>query len=125
MSRWAAAGAILWLALAAGRLPGLTRLTLIDLLFLLAPLVIAPIGLRLIAFATSPGSGLLAATVRSQPVGAAFATVAFLLPIGVAAAIFASVWLLVCAIRSEERRVGKGCRAWWWGWDSVGECEPS
>src|SRR5437868_3818524 len=98
MSRWAAAGAILWLALVAGRLTGLTRLTLIDLLFLLAPLVIAPLGLRLIAFATSPGSGLMAAAVRSQPVGAAFATVAFLLPIGVAAAIFASVWLLVCAI---------------------------
>src|SRR5438132_7700755 len=98
MSRWAAAGAILWLALVAGRLTGLTRLTLIDLLFLLAPLVIAPLGLRLIAFDTSPGSGLLAAAVRSQPAGAAFATVAFLLPIGVAAAIFASVWLLVCAI---------------------------
>ena len=98
MSRWAAAGAILWLALVAGRLTGLTRLTLIDLLFLLAPLVIAPLGLRLIAFATSPGSGLMAAAVRSQPVGAAFATVAFLLPIGVAAAIFASGWLLVCTI---------------------------
>ena len=91
MSRWAAAGAILWLALVAGRLTGLTRLTLIDLLFLLAPLVIAPLGLRLIAFATSPGSGLLAAAVRSQPVGAASATVAFLLPIGVAAAIFDGV----------------------------------
>lgn len=36
--------------------------------------------------------------MRIQPVGAALAAVAFLLPIGVAAAILVSVWLLVCAI---------------------------
>lgn len=89
---------MVWLALIALRLGGLIRLTLIDLLFLLAPLVIAPLGLRLIAFDQGPASRPLAAAVRIQPVGAALATVAFILPIGVAAAILASAWLLVCAI---------------------------
>lgn len=94
----AADGGVVWLALVASRLSGLTRLTLIDLLFLLAPLVIAPLGLRLIAFDQGPASLLLAAAVRIQPIGATLATVSFLLPIGVAAAILASAWLLVCAI---------------------------
>jgi hypothetical protein len=71
---------------------------LIDLLFLLAPLVIAPLGLLLIAFDSGPASRLLAAAVRIQPVGAGLATVSFLVPIGAAAAILASTWLLVCAI---------------------------
>jgi hypothetical protein len=60
--------------------------------------VIAPLGLRLITFDPGPASRLLAAAVRIQPVGAALACVAFLLPLGVAAAILASTWLLVCAI---------------------------
>jgi hypothetical protein len=94
----AAGGGIVWLALAVSRLGGLTRLTLIDLLFLLAPLVIAPLGLRLIAFDAVSASRLLAAAVLVQPLGAAVTTVSFLLPIGGAAAILASVWLLVCAI---------------------------
>jgi len=94
----ATVGGIVWLALVTSRLTGLTRLTLIDLLFLLAPLVIAPLGLRLIAFDTGPATRLLAAAVRIQPVGAALAAVAFTLPMGVAAAILASAWLLVCAI---------------------------
>jgi len=94
----AGGGGIVWLVLIATRLSGLTRLTLIDLLFLLAPLVIAPLGLRLIGFDQGLASRFLAAAVRIQPVGATLATVSFLLPIGVAAAILASAWLLVCAI---------------------------
>jgi hypothetical protein len=94
----AAGGGIVWVALVTSRLTGLTRLTLIDLLFLLAPLVIAPLGLRLIAFDPGPASRLLTAAVRIQPVGAVLATVSCLLPLGVAAAIPASAWLLVCAI---------------------------
>jgi hypothetical protein len=98
MSRSAAGGGIVWLALIASRLSGLTRLTLIDLLFLLAPLVIAPLGLALIAVHQGRASRLLAAAARIQPAGAALAAVSFLLPIGIAAAILASAWLLVCAI---------------------------
>jgi hypothetical protein len=94
----AAGGGIVWVALVTSRLTGLTRLTLIDLLFLLAPLVIASLGLRLIAFDSGPASRLLAAAVRIQPVGAGLATLSFLVPIGAAGAIMASTWLLVCAI---------------------------
>ncbi len=94
----AAGGGLVWLALVASRISGLTRLTLIDLLFLLAPIVIAPLGLRLIDVDQGLASRCLAAAVRIQPIGAALATVSFLLPIGVAAAILASAWLLVCAI---------------------------
>jgi YndJ-like protein len=93
-----AGGGVVWLGLVTTRLTGLTRLTLIDLLFVLAPLVIAPLGLRLIAFGQGPASRLLEAAVRIQPIGAALATVSFLLPIGRTAAILASGWLLVCAI---------------------------
>jgi hypothetical protein len=97
LSPSAAGGGIVWLVLVASRLSGLTRLTLIDLLFLLAPLVIAPLGLRLIAFDAVPAS-LLTAAVRLQPVGATFVAVSFLLPIGVPAATLALAWLLVCSI---------------------------
>lgn len=94
----AVGGAVVWLALVASKLAGLTRLTLIDLLFLLAPLAITPLGLALIAFDEGLPQVLLAAAIRVQPIGAVLAVVALLLPIGVPAAILASAWLLVCAI---------------------------
>lgn len=98
MSRSAVGGAVVWLALIAGRLGGLSRLTLIDLLFLLAPLVIAPLGLRLIAFDGASAARLLAVAVRIQPLGTALATISFFLPIGVVAGSLALGWLLVCAV---------------------------
>jgi len=91
-------GGIVWLALVASRLAGLTRLTLIDLLFLLAPLTIAPLGLALITLDERLPQVLLTAAIRVQPIGAMLAVVAFLLPIGLPAAILATAWLLVCAI---------------------------
>jgi hypothetical protein len=94
----AVGGGVVFIALVASRLAGLTRLTLIDLLFLLAPLVIAPLGLALIGFDGGLPSSLLLVATRVQPIGAALAVVAFLLPIGLAAAVVASGWLLVCAI---------------------------
>jgi hypothetical protein len=95
---FAVGGGILWLALIASRLAGLTRLTLIDLLFILAPLVIAPLGLRLIRLDEALPSSLLLTAVRLQPVGAVLAVIAFLIPIGLPTAVVASGWLLVCAI---------------------------
>jgi YndJ-like protein len=91
-------GGIAWLALVASRLVGVTHLSLIDLLFLLAPLVIAPLGLALIAFDEGLPSSLLTGAIRVQPIGAVLAVIAFLLPISVPAAILATGWLLVCAI---------------------------
>ena len=95
---FAVGGGIVWLGLVGSRLGGLTHLTLIDLLFLLAPLVIAPLGLALIAFDEGLPQVLLSAAIRIQPVGAVLAVVAILLPIGLPAAILAAAWLLVCAI---------------------------
>jgi hypothetical protein len=94
----AVGGGVVWLALIGSRLAGLTRLTLIDLLFLLAPLVIAPLGLRLIRFDEGLPSSLLLTAIRVQPVGAMLAVIAFLLPIGLPAAVVAFGWLLVCAV---------------------------
>ena len=94
----AVGGGIVWLALVGSRLTGLTHLTLIDLLFLLAPLVIAPLGLALIAFDEGLPSSLLRAAILIQPLGALLAVAAFLLPIGLPAAILAAAWLVVCAI---------------------------
>jgi len=91
-------GGVVWLALVGSRLGGLTRLTLIDLLFLLAPLVIAPLGLALIDFDEGLPSSLLLVATRVQPLGALLAVLAFLLPIGIPAAAVASGWLLVCAV---------------------------
>lgn len=95
---FAVGGGIVWLILVGSRLTGLSHLTLIDLLFLLAPLVIAPLGLPLIAFDDGPPQVLLRTAIRVQPAGAVLAVVAFLLPVGLPAAILASAWLLVCAI---------------------------
>jgi hypothetical protein len=94
----AVGGGVVFIALVASRLAGLTRLTLIDLLFLLAPLVIAPLGLALIGFDDGLPSSLLVVATRVQPIGAVLAVIAFLLPIGLPAAVVGSGWLLVCAI---------------------------
>jgi len=91
-------GGIVWAALVASRLAGLTRLTLIDLLFLLAPLVIAPLGLRLVGFDAGVPARLLHLALLVQPAGALFAVVSFLLPTGGAGGIVASAWLGVCGI---------------------------
>jgi hypothetical protein len=91
-------GGVVFIALVASRLAGLTRLTLIDLLFLLAPLVIAPLGLALIDFDDGLPSSLLLVATRVQPIGAVLAVTAFLLPFGLPAAVVASGWLLVCAV---------------------------
>jgi len=94
----AVGGGIVWLALVASRLVGLTHLSLIDLLFLLAPLTIAPLGLALIAFDEGLPQALLSAAIRVQPVAAVLAVVAFLLPIGLPAAMLAAAWLVVCTM---------------------------
>ena len=94
----AVSGAIVWFVLVVTRFSGVTQLTLIDILFLLAPLVIAPLGLRLVRFDGDLASRLLSTAVRIQPVGAVLAVAAFLLPIGLPAAIVASAWFVVCTI---------------------------
>jgi hypothetical protein len=88
----AAAGGAAWLLVATLAIAGAVGLGLIDVLFLLGPLVVVPLGLDLL-----PGPGprpLLAAARWLQPPAAAAVVCSFLLPPGQAAGIFASVWLL-------------------------------
>ena len=93
-------GLLAWLALAVGSALADAWVGTITLLFLLAPLVIVPLALEVIAnFAGSeppPGSERLAR--RLQPAGAVLAAASFAFSPGVTAAVIASGWLLVCGL---------------------------
>lgn len=94
----ALAGTVVWLALVLSRLVNLTRLTLIDVLFLLGPLVIAPLGLGLVAFGEGVPARLLAISRGAQPFGAALAVLSFIVPVGSTGGVLAGGWLVVCAL---------------------------
>ena len=76
------------------------RLTLVDLLLLLAPLVTVPLGLRLVPFSGARSRQLLALARIVQPLGAAAAVVSFLFAPGWTAGVIAIGWLLACAVAS-------------------------
>lgn len=78
--------------------PLLGRLSLIDLLLLLAPLIVVPLGLRLVPFGGNISRQILALSRVAQPLGAAAALVAFLMSPGWTAGLIALPWLLVCGI---------------------------
>ena len=65
-------------------------------LFLLAPLVLVPLGYRLLEIAV-PGSRPPAVALRLLPVGAGLLLVSFWLPAGPAAAVLAAPWLAITA----------------------------
>jgi hypothetical protein len=74
--------------------------SLVDLLLLLAPVVVVPLGFRL-APLTRPHAVLVLRIARyAQPVGALGAVVSFLPPIGWTAGLMAAAWLVVCVIAS-------------------------
>ena len=75
--------------------PLVGNLTLVDLLLLLAPVLIVPLGLRLVPFQGPRARQLLGAARLLQPIGAATAIVSFL----VAGAI-ALGWLISCGVTS-------------------------
>lgn len=74
------------------------NLSLVDLLLLLAPLVIVPLGLRLVPFKGYRSRQVLALARVIQPIGAVAALVAFLMSPGWTAGIIALGWFLVCVI---------------------------
>jgi hypothetical protein len=77
-----------------------TGLSLIDLLLLLAPVVLVPMGFRL-APLTRPHAVVVLRVARyAQPVGALGAVASFLVPIGATAGLLAALWLVVCVIAS-------------------------
>ena len=97
--RWnmtsAKVGAFLWIVIAVLVFLGRTPLGVIDVLFLLAPLVVVPLGLELLrrhAFAQPVTLGRIACIV--QPFAALLAVVSFWFPAGLFAGALASAWLL-------------------------------
>jgi hypothetical protein len=90
-------GAVVWAGLAVLARIGIVRVGGIELMFLFAPLVIAPLGMEL-------GRVIVGARQldeiarRLQPVGATLAMVATLLAPGRSAGILAIGWMLICLL---------------------------
>jgi YndJ-like protein len=80
--------------------PLIGHLTLVDLLLLLAPVVIVPLGLRLVPLSGRLSTRMLWLARCLQPVGALAAVAAFLLSPGWPAGFVALGWLAVCGIAS-------------------------
>jgi len=93
----ATAGAAVWAGVAVLARVGIARVGAIELMFLFAPLVIVPLGLEL--GRTMGVGGRMQELARwLQPVGAALAIVAMLLPPGRRAGLAALGWLLICGL---------------------------
>jgi len=76
------------------------RLTLVDLLLLLAPVVIVPLGLRLVPLRGRRAVRILQLARLLQPAGAGALVVAFLFPPGWTAGVMALGWQAACAVAS-------------------------
>lgn len=76
------------------------QLTLVDLLLLLAPVVIVPLGLRLVPLRGRWATRMLRLARLVQPFGAVAAVMAFLLPQGWIAGVIALGWLVPCVLAS-------------------------
>jgi YndJ-like protein len=112
---WAAgcatAGAAAWAGIAVLARMGIARVGAIELLFLFAPLVIVPLGMELSR--VIGGRGAFHELARwLQPLGAAFAVVAILLPPGRRAGTFALGWLVVCLFMAGSGVEGLARSLW-------------
>jgi len=97
----ATAGAAVWAGMAVLARMGVARIGAIELMFLFAPLVIAPLGIELGRRMASDGR-LGALARRLQPLGAGLAVAAICLPPGKRAGIVALGWLFVCLLMAGE-----------------------
>lgn len=90
-------GAATWVLVAVASGAGLLPLSLIDVLALLAPLVVVPLGLGLAdQWDSRRGSILIRRTISVLlPIAACLMVASFLFPAGFAAACFAGAWLVV------------------------------
>jgi len=95
MSRNAIAGEVAWIGFVSASRLHWAHLTTIELLFLLAPLVVVPLGLELcVRFTGIDGSGIPIRIAQTVQLPAALcATASFWFQPGIAAAIFALPWL--------------------------------
>src|SRR5256714_6861128 len=80
--------------------PLVGNLTLVDLLLWLAPVLIVPLGIRLLPFQGPRARQLLGAARLLQPIGAATAIVSFLFAPGALAGAIALGWLISCGVTS-------------------------
>jgi hypothetical protein len=124
--RWAAvcatAGAAVWAGIAVLARIGIARLGAIELLFLFAPLVIVPLGLEL-GRVLGGGGRIYELARRKQPLGAALAVVAMVIPPGRVSGFLALGWLVVCLLLAGDgvlklvfalsKNAGGGARATW------------
>lgn len=111
-------GISIWLILIVAASFNLIRLNLIELLFLLAPWVIAPTASLLLPPVNgSPLQRLLVRTQWPIFVAAALATSSFLLPAGPVAGALASCWLLVCLAFALDCMI----RIWKWRLESFSQ----
>ena len=128
----AVAGGPVWVILVTGVFLGNFRLSIFELLFLLAPWVVVPLVLSLVP-ATSPNriAGVSAAMIRHLLFpGAALATVSFFLREGRAAGALVCLWLLVAIalashglerlVRSRMKSFSEFCFAVGEGYTLVG-----
>jgi len=91
---WSASlGALIWAACVAAAAGGGWQLGAAECLFLLAPLVTIPLGLRLAFDAQGQGIGLYRLALLVQPAGALLAAGSFAFPVGRVAGALAVVWL--------------------------------
>jgi hypothetical protein len=93
-------GAAVWLGLLAVTLSGGREIDLLPLLFMLAPLVIVPLGLSLLRRLLPPyaDNNVLLVASLLQPIGALLAGGSFFFPPGRAAGLLAVLWLVVCLL---------------------------
>ena len=73
-------------------------MTLVDLLFLLAPPVVVPLGLRLTPLTGRFAIRLLKIARLAQPFGAVGALASFLIPVGWVSGLVAMAWLAACGL---------------------------
>ncbi len=98
---WAAGsatiGAAVWAGTAVAARARIARMGSVELIFLLAPLVVVPLGMAL-GRAISGAGWCDSAASRLQPLGAALAVMAMCLPPGRNAGLAALGWMLVCVL---------------------------
>ena len=118
MSRSAIAGGVVWIGLAAASRLQWARLNTIELLFLLGPLVIVPLGLELCA-RSAPEMGIetsIRSVHRFQLPAALCAIASFWPPQGIAAALLVLPWFcfacfigLMRLVRGEFKKLNSAC----------------
>ena len=107
LPRSAVLGGLVWLALAAFSIPNLHMWRLIEVVFLLAPLVLVPLGMKLISRLDGEDA-LLRGAVLFQPVAALLTVLSFGFEQGLLACALSAPWALVCGLLSFS-----GLRRFW------------